>query len=536
MRHSTNSSGRRWRRSALALILAVTSVAMFGVERAQADAGNPILGTIKGTIVDNSDGSVDVYVQGQWNWLTHNSDCNFDRAGTGVGIIWNDPKGSGYLVAKGSVSAEVGVKTPSAGNVQDQMVHPVDVGNVPEGYTAGTWKSTTQGYSTNFPGDYPSGQIVADPSPNPNNYASWKGGCGREPLSSTTQTGTGTNPCGTHVANDSSCANHPWGSWGYDSSINGGKGYKHHYASRDDVSNVCANFYDVHGGGKFNSGKFQLVNGAKEITVNGNADNSIQTNAFNAANGANCITFPKPAAPTIVTHASGPVTIGNAIHDTATMSNLNGDAGSITFKAYAPHADGTVDTSCTATPVLTKVVTGVNADGDYGSGDFVPTGTASPAGTPPQIAGTYQWVATYQSGDTTKPPVATLCTDTAEQSVVKRSPSAVPTAQSVVIADYGQVAAKNLPATPVPTGTVDFQLFKAPSDCTGTPLWDSGQITLAADGTANTHSAAAQPPKLTNGTYLWLITYSGDGTYAKSTEPCGTEQTTISDSTPGIGP
>jgi hypothetical protein len=33
-------------------------------------------------------------VRGQWNWLSHNSDCNFDRAATGVGLIWNDPNGA----------------------------------------------------------------------------------------------------------------------------------------------------------------------------------------------------------------------------------------------------------------------------------------------------------------------------------------------------------------------------------------------------------------------------------------------------------
>src|SRR5207247_2578682 len=64
-----------------------------------------------------------------------------------------------------------------------------------------------------------------------------------------------------------------------------GVGYKHTYAKRADVGTVCVNFYDVHG-------KNQVVNGAKEITVNGNGDNSIQTNAFNANEGANCVSFP----------------------------------------------------------------------------------------------------------------------------------------------------------------------------------------------------------------------------------------------------
>ena len=36
----------------------------------------------------NDVGPVTVYVRGQWTWLSHKSDCNFDRAATGVGIIW----------------------------------------------------------------------------------------------------------------------------------------------------------------------------------------------------------------------------------------------------------------------------------------------------------------------------------------------------------------------------------------------------------------------------------------------------------------
>jgi hypothetical protein len=57
---------------------------------AVADAGNPVLGTIRGSLVTHNDGPVTVYVRGQWTWLSHKSECNFDRAATGVGIIWNE--------------------------------------------------------------------------------------------------------------------------------------------------------------------------------------------------------------------------------------------------------------------------------------------------------------------------------------------------------------------------------------------------------------------------------------------------------------
>ena len=84
-----------WRRRvAAASILACAAALAFNVAGALADAGNPIQGTIKANAVDNGNGTVTIYVRGQWNWLSHGSDCNFDRAATGVGIIWNDFNGA----------------------------------------------------------------------------------------------------------------------------------------------------------------------------------------------------------------------------------------------------------------------------------------------------------------------------------------------------------------------------------------------------------------------------------------------------------
>jgi hypothetical protein len=613
-------------------MLALAATCLLYVASAVGDAGNPILGTIRGTIVKDSSGTgVTVYVRGQWNWLTHNSDCNFDRAGTGVGIIWNDPKSPGYAVSKGSISVGVGVQSSSDGNAPDQMVHPVDVGDLPQGYTTGTWTSSTAGYTTNTAGDYPQGQQFNDPSPaNPSSYASWKGGCGREPLSSTGPAGSaglGAEGVNSACAGGGSCAGHPWGSWGYD--VPGGIGYSHHFASRADVTSVCANFYDVHGGGKFGTSNFQHVNGANEITVNQNSDNSIQTNAFNTAQGGNCVYFPGiknttavtnvpigsnisdtayiqgaaagqvtyvqfhlfapgdgkctgtdlyaggrkavtgsssvtsdaiPASqagdyhwtaqlfdassggnlldttgcgdmgetshvtrttPTLTTSAAGPVTIGSSINDTATISGLTSPDGSgtITFTAYAPNADGSADTNC-STMVYSKTVTGISADGAYGSGNFTPSGKA------PQIAGTYEWIASF-SGDTNNAPTATKCGDNGEQSVVNKHDSSVATTQSVTIVDAAQVTADSGTATP--SGTVDFQLF-ANSGCSGTPLWDSTPLTLDSTGYAKTTSASTQPPALTsNGTYNWLVSYApaSGSAFERSSSTCGSEHTTI---------
>src|SRR5439155_21767756 len=164
--------------------LLVTGAVWSAPGTTRADAGNPILSTIHGSLQPNPDGTVTVFVRGQWNWLSHNSDCNFDRAGTGVGIIWNDTTEPGYTVSKGAISAGVGIPKLRAGdtaNQLDRMVHPADRGNQVEGYTvAGT--------------DYPAAQLFVDPAPTASpaaaQVAAWKAGCGREPLTATASKGT----------------------------------------------------------------------------------------------------------------------------------------------------------------------------------------------------------------------------------------------------------------------------------------------------------------------------------------------------------
>src|SRR6187200_1479101 len=86
-----------WRRrlgvtAAFALIGALT----FFVAVARPDAGNPILGTIKATIVAETANTVTIQVRGEWNWLSHDGDCNYDRAATGGGILWGDRNGADW--------------------------------------------------------------------------------------------------------------------------------------------------------------------------------------------------------------------------------------------------------------------------------------------------------------------------------------------------------------------------------------------------------------------------------------------------------
>src|SRR5215208_1290776 len=80
------------RRLCISAVL-VTLVGLVFAAGAFADAGNPILNTIQANSTDNGDGTVTISVKGQWNWQSHGSDCNFDRAATGAAIAWSDRNG-----------------------------------------------------------------------------------------------------------------------------------------------------------------------------------------------------------------------------------------------------------------------------------------------------------------------------------------------------------------------------------------------------------------------------------------------------------
>jgi len=343
---------RRARATAV-MIIAVVCALTVTASSAYADAGNPIAGTIRASTVDNGNGTVTVYVRGQWNWLSHTTDCNSDRAGIGVGMIWNDSTEPGYTVTKGSLSAKIGVSSLRAGdavNKVDQMVHPVDRGNQPEGYTvAGT--------------DYPGSQQFADPSTpgiTAAQVAAWKGGCGRLPLTATASKGSNAERTGQTCATATSdCSGHPWGSWGYEKANGSGKplGYSHTYLKSALPSTVCVNFYDVHGGNDPGASGFQVPNGTKEINVDGdnggNSDNSIQTNAYDTTLGANCVALHTTTTTTDVHNASNSavtvVEAGTTVHDSVHVTNgtANAPSGTVALDWFA-------NNTCTGTPQSTS--------------------------------------------------------------------------------------------------------------------------------------------------------------------------------------
>ena len=120
----------------------------------------------------------------------------------------------------------------------------------------------------------------------------------------------------------------------------------------------------------------------------GDANNNAVTPACNAANESVVVSMTSPA---LSTTASADALVGGQVHDTATLSGGSSATGSITFRLYGPGDD-----TCTGTPVFTSTVP-VAGDGNYGSGNFAPSGI-----------GVYRWTAAY-SGDAGNSPTVGAC-------------------------------------------------------------------------------------------------------------------------------
>jgi hypothetical protein len=490
----------------------------WGAAQAVADAPNPIPGTTHGTLVHNADGSWTAYVQGEWNWLSHNNDCNFNRAAAGLGLVWNDPNEPGYTITQGGITASVGVAQKLNGDTFNQIdgqVHPADVGQQgPPSFVAG---------SAMAPGV--AGQQFFDPAPTAagttHAFTTFKGGCGGQPFGDASW-----NPFGAH----------PFGSWGYDknpdSVSGGGQGYSHTYVNRDDITSICVNFYDVHGGAKLGGSNFQRPNNSNEIDVLGNNDNSIKTNKFDV-NGTSCISFA-----TITTNSSnqpgGTAALPTeSISDSATITGgAKNSTPTITFQAFLQDNNAGGDGNGTpASPVChtaaftdTVPVT-LDASGN-GTANSDPYSGAPP--NPPLGTGTYEWIATLNPNGTQNATISTACGDPGEASVVGKNPTSLVTGQKFSIHD---VAAITGFAADGGASTVRFRLF-AGTSCSGAALFDSGAQPVVAGPPATSSSGSdfSVPFTNTDTTYSWLVNYSGDpgnSPNAPATSACGTEHFSV---------
>ena len=191
----------------------------------------------------------------------------------------------------------------------------------------------------------------------------------------------------------------------------------------------------------------------------------------------------------IKTQASGPVTVGQTITDTATLSGTTGGptpTGSITFKAYS-------DSACT-TQVATSSKT-VSGFGDYTSDGYITT-----------AAGTIYWIASY-TGDSNFPAANGSCGDANESSVVNKASPGIATSATAGPVNIGEkihdTATLSGGVAPL-TGTITFTLY-GPGDLTCTTAIFTSTVNVVS-GVATSGDFATT----TAGTYRWIASYSGD--------------------------
>jgi hypothetical protein len=224
-----------------------------------------------------------------------------------------------------------------------------------------------------------------------------------------------------------------------------------------------------------------------------------------------------PSTPTIVTSATaGPVPLGGAISDTATIANTapqpdgSPAGGTVTFWAYGPD-----DPDCSGDPAFTSDPIPVSGDGDYLSGDFVPT-----------LAGTYLWIAEY-SGDppNTSGPVSGDCGAEGETSEVIQLQPTISTEQTFIVEDSATIevaaGAGDL------DGNVRFRLYDNDT-CTGTELFNSGLVPVGGATSVTVHSGQYEIES-TEVTLSWLVEYtsSNDG-HQDVTSACNVENAYLS--------
>ncbi|TMG47855.1 MAG: hypothetical protein E6H91_07925 [Chloroflexi bacterium] len=227
-----------------------------------------------------------------------------------------------------------------------------------------------------------------------------------------------------------------------------------------------------------------------------------------------CFTV-NPVTPTLTTQASGPVQLGNAISDTATITGTANQPGTpvinpttagspaggmITFTAFGPN-------NCTTVAFGPTSVT-ITGDGTYGPVSFTPT-----------AVGTYTFVASYSGNSpNTNPVAATGCPDTTgTETVLVTDTTSVVTAQDWLPNDSATITSAGGSAL---NGSVVFTLYHS-ADCTGTALYTepSQAISGTSPQSKITHNTSVKVS--VSDTVSWKAVYtSNDSNVAGSSSNC----------------
>ena len=204
------------------------------------------------------------------------------------------------------------------------------------------------------------------------------------------------------------------------------------------------------------------------------------------------------AQPSIVTSTTPTTTtVEGLVADTATLSGGFNPTGTITFRVFGPN-----DATCTEPPIFedTRPL-------NQGGATSVFNAT---------IPGTYIWVATY-NGDNNNEAASNPCGEISETFRVFQEPTlTTQVSQEVVLPGEPVTDTATLSGGFSPTGTITFTLF-GPNNatCTGTPIFQS---VVAVNGDGNYISTSFIP--ITQGTYRWIATYSGDANNTAVSTAC----------------
>jgi uncharacterized repeat protein (TIGR01451 family) len=223
--------------------------------------------------------------------------------------------------------------------------------------------------------------------------------------------------------------------------------------------------------------------------------------------------FTVTAQTALNTDAGGPYTIGTdgtfALSDTATLSGGTDPTGTITFHLY-------LGSDCSpGNEVAGSPVTNTNVDGN---GDYI-----SPSITV-DAAGTYHWVASFTSDDTSKNlDTTTSCGAPNENPVVNPRETTLTTDAGgpFVLGADGTVALSDTATLSGGTsgagGTITFMLF-SDSACANQVGSD---VTVGVDGADTQNYPSPSITVNAAGTYYWVANYGGDTNNAASSTTCG---------------
>ena len=230
----------------------------------------------------------------------------------------------------------------------------------------------------------------------------------------------------------------------------------------------------------------------------GNADNHSVAGVCNAANESSLV---NPAVPTISTNASGPVTVGSAIHDVATLTGPFGvpDKSLVTFNVYAS-SDATCTTPLNASPIA-SVSNTAGANPTYTSGDFTPA-----------HAGTYKWIASF-AGNADNTAVAGKCGDANESSLVNPASPTISTNASgpvTVGSAIHDVATLTGPFGVPDKSLVTFNVYASSDATCATPLNASPIASVSNTTGANPTYTSGDFTPAHAGTYKWIASFAGN--------------------------